>query len=528
MRPYRFSLPLSVLSFACIVVLAPSPASSAVYVHQESVRLHWEPAPGTVDHYNTYVSVDGQPFVPSREVRANTLDLQAEDRKRYVLQVEAEAPDGSVGPLSDPSDEIVVYLAGTPEDSDGDGMPDAWETANGLNPYDPDDGPADLDGDGLVNAQEYAAGTDPGRADTDGDGVTDKAEIDRGQNPLDPADNISLTLPIEEGKGEVFTTGAEVSYSFQPMRGDVDVVFEAYNAALADEVEILVNGFSQGFVQVTGEQAWGTRQIVVLPDACVNDSVQNLLTFRNRLNPAAGVRWGMRNVCLGIPLPSPEAYGKIKDGDQAHPDRVLYRFEGTRGNVRLSYEVYDIDWPDEVQVLLNGELVSFAEVTADGKWSPERILELPDALVKDAGVNLLSFDSTRNPPSSYAWGVKNVSFWPPTQTIPLPSAPQYGYIKNGTQEYPDRVRFSFEGRPGDLTLQYECYDVDREGEVAIVLNGRFVGYAPVTANQKWSGPVTVTLPDGWVEDSGTNVVTFDNTRNPPKLFWWGVRNVSVY
>lgn len=526
MRPYRYSLPSFIALLACVFALVPSSSFATVYVHQERLTLQWDPAPGTVDHYNAYVSVDGQPFSPATEVRTNSLQLQAQDRKRYVLRVEAEASNGSVGPLSDPSDEIVAYLAGSPEDTDGDGVPDAWETANGLNPFDPDDASADADGDGLTNAQEFAAGTDPGKGDTDGDGVSDKAELDRGQNPLDASDNASVTLPIEEGKPEVFTTGAEVSYTFQPMAGDVDVVFEIYNVVLADEVEVLVNGRSLGFVQASGQDAWGARQVLVLPDAFVNDGSENALTFGNRLNPGAGKRWGLRNVCLGIPLPSAEAYGKINKGDQVHMDRVLYQFEGRGGDVRIFYEAYDIDWPDEVRILLNGEPVSFVEVTADGKWSVERVLDLPDALVKDTGMNLLCFDSTRNPPNTYTWGVRSVSVNP--TAIPLPSAAEYGYIKNGNQEYTDRVRFAFEGRPGDVTVQYECYDVDNIGEVAITVNGRFVGYAPVTTNQEWSGPLTVTLPDAWVEDSGQNVLTFDNTRNPPKLFWWGVRNVSVY
>jgi hypothetical protein len=39
-------------------------------------------------------------------------------------------------------------------------MPDGWETANGLDPEDPDDAFLDSDGDGQINLAEYAAGTD--------------------------------------------------------------------------------------------------------------------------------------------------------------------------------------------------------------------------------------------------------------------------------------------------------------------------------------------------------------------------------
>lgn len=46
-------------------------------------------------------------------------------------------------------------------DSDGDGIPDQWETANGLNPYDPADAALDFDEDGFTNLEEYLAKTDP-------------------------------------------------------------------------------------------------------------------------------------------------------------------------------------------------------------------------------------------------------------------------------------------------------------------------------------------------------------------------------
>ncbi|MDP6576149.1 MAG: S-layer homology domain-containing protein [Candidatus Peribacteraceae bacterium] len=73
------------------------------------------------------------------------------------------------------------------KDTDEDGMPDAYEEANGLNKGVPSDAGMDADGDGLNNLGEFLYGTDPNNPDSDHDGIVDGEEIDKGTNPLENA-----------------------------------------------------------------------------------------------------------------------------------------------------------------------------------------------------------------------------------------------------------------------------------------------------------------------------------------------------
>lgn len=76
---------------------------------------------------------------------------------------------------------ITVTVALT-NDTDGDGMTDAWEDANGLNKL-VNDANGNPDGDFATNIEEFFAGTDPQSAsadpnNTDNDGLRDSWEID--------------------------------------------------------------------------------------------------------------------------------------------------------------------------------------------------------------------------------------------------------------------------------------------------------------------------------------------------------------
>ncbi|MEZ5329808.1 MAG: LamG-like jellyroll fold domain-containing protein [Verrucomicrobiales bacterium] len=66
-----------------------------------------------------------------------------------------------------------------PNDSDGDGIPDNYETENGLDP-DVDDAALDKDGDTISNLDEYNNGTLANNPDSDGDGLGDPIETNTG------------------------------------------------------------------------------------------------------------------------------------------------------------------------------------------------------------------------------------------------------------------------------------------------------------------------------------------------------------
>lgn len=85
-------------------------------------------------------------------------------RDAVDARIVQEAKDG-IGKLIDSQTDVggwpELVTAPAPLDTDGDGMPDAWEKTYGLNAQDGADGARDADGDGYTNVEEWLNGTDP-------------------------------------------------------------------------------------------------------------------------------------------------------------------------------------------------------------------------------------------------------------------------------------------------------------------------------------------------------------------------------
>ena len=114
-------------------------------------------------------------------------------------------------------------------DSDGDGIPDDWEIANGLDPNDPNDAGQDPDFDGATNLDEFGQGTDPFSYD----------------GPTAPV----LVSPIAGAEVDSDRPDLLIDNATDPNGDALTYVYEVYSDAALSNLVTSVSGVAEGASQ---------------------------------------------------------------------------------------------------------------------------------------------------------------------------------------------------------------------------------------------------------------------------------------
>ena len=219
-------------------------------------------------------------------------------------------------------------------DTDGDGMPDAWEELYGLNPNSALDATLDGDNDFLVNLDEYLNGCNPTDPDSDydpvynGDSLLDGWEVRYGFNPV----NVHGTLPSLQYLG--FNSACQEAYDVFIKNGYAYVADGAFGLKIfslaSPENAVLVGSFatsgSARGVVVEGNYAYvsdAVKGFFIINVSTKTDPVlvSNLPTpsYKSVLNGgyafSAGGTNGLRVINVSVPASPAEVGAFLGNGD---------------------------------------------------------------------------------------------------------------------------------------------------------------------------------------------------------------------
>lgn len=326
-----------------------------------------EEGPAGTDPLNADTDGDGLPDGEEATYGTDPTDADSDDGGA----TDGEEVAAGSNPLNPDDDDTA------PTDTDGDGMPDEWETENGLDPNDPTDANEDADLDGLTNEEEFGKQNDPNDTDTDDDGIDDDGEEAAGTDPLDPNDNPAADddgLPDEwetdnglnpndptdpdadddnDGRtnAEEFADGTDPNVpEFDPTDGDGDgrsagvERVEKTDPAVPDTLEIshvfLDEGFleDEGFVlEVISKGGSNVGLVLETADGDVSISDEEWTGEGTEENPYRYI-WTPAAGALDVEFDAPEL------GDATYT--VPFRFTGTGGFPAPTKTVTWIDYAD--------------------------------------------------------------------------------------------------------------------------------------------------------------------------------------
>ena len=349
----------------------------------------------------------------------------------------------------------------------------------------------------------------------------------------------AVPLPIETVEGGRYGFNYEgqtahragVAFEFTANGSTLEFSYQGFDIDFTDEVRVHLNGTDLGHMDTTPNNGSGPGSIVLPFSAQV--SGVNTLELIQRV---PGYKWGITDLLLSSTPNAPgpllltigtteeERYGYRYQGQNAHRAGVAFEFTANGSALEFSYQGFDIDFPDEVKVRLNGTDLGHMNTTPNKGSGPGSIVLPVSAQV--SGTNTLELVQ-RSP--GFIWGVTDLLLSPvPNAPAPLVltigtrEGERYGYRYQGQNAHRAGVAFEFTANGSALEFSYEGFDIDFPDEVKVRLNGTDLGHMGTTPNNG-SGPGSIVLPVS-AQVSGTN--TLELIQRSPG-FIWGITDLLL-
>ncbi|MEX0340934.1 MAG: S8 family serine peptidase [Arenibacterium sp.] len=232
------------------------------------------------------------------------------------------------------------------------------------------------------------------------------------------------------------------------------------------------------------------------------------------------------DLVLATGTPDTGKYGNNYDGETDADGSISAVFASTGVDLELTFDAFDSDRDNEIQVYLNGTLLgSVKKGINDGLTGEKFLIPAADQL---PGNNLLTFEQTFD--ITWKWGVTNIMVAEPGTVVAdmeldigVRDINSYGNRFDGQSDADGEITATFTGGVEDLELTFDAYDVDSDGEIEVFLNGVSIASIDKGLNNGFSEQViSIPLAD---QNVGENTLTFAQTVN--NGFVWGVKNVLV-
>ena len=324
----------------------------------------------------------------------------------------------------------------------------------------------------------------------------------------DPASDVVLmqTLPT----GLAFQSAAPSEGACSESGGDVTCILGDIGAGMSASITVVATGTIAGTFATSASVSG-----FVIDPVNSNDVATQTTTVVPPL------------VELTVDEVDPGSYGN-GFGTNQHYTYLIATFTGDGSSTYyLQVTGYDIDYDDEISVLLNGTPVDFLSRGPNNGLNEGDLFTLEPPLVV-AGPNTLEF---RERTKGWIWGVTDLAVLsappsgppPVALTVDVVDPGSYGF-NYGTEERETVLTAVFDGDgASSYFLQASGYDIDYNDEVSVHLNGSPIGFLSKGPNNALNAGDTFTLVPPFAV-AGQNILEF-RQRTPG--WTWGVTNLAV-